>query len=502
MRRTSRWMQTFALALALDSAEASAETPPAEERPATPEELEERLDRVIEQNRQLEEAVRDLQEQGRNRQETAGAEPAGPATAVPAPTATVAPAVWSRQVGTANVQLLDLSVDVLAAAGGSTARDETIEDLQGGGHDPRQRGFTLQNVETSFMGAVDPYVTGEAHLIYFLDPEGESRFEVEEAFLQTITLPFGLEELGFQLEGGHFFTEFGRINPRHPHAWDWQDQPFILSRLFGEDGLRGPGFRVGWLLPLLPWQAELHGGMQNAKGETMVSFLGNDEVFEERAVGGRPFADRRVRSLADFSYLVRLANGVDLTDTITAQLGGSALFGPNGTGNSGHTEILGADLLVKWVPLDASRGWPFVKLEGEALYRRYRADSFFGEFDGVPDVFVPHDTLHDHGFFVQTLWGFFPRWAAGVRYEHGKGAGANVAFDEDAQVFVDDARTLDPLRSRRHRVSPLLVFHPSHFARLRLQYNYDHVTFSRRHNHHSVWFGIEFLYGAHPAHML
>ena len=410
--------------------------------------------------------------------------------------------ILSRSVGAANVQLIDLSLDLLAAAGGSTARDATIEQLQGGGHDPRQRGFTLQNVEVSFMGAVDPYLTGEAHLVYFIDPEGESRFELEEAFFQTTALPFGLEQAGFQLEGGQFFTEFGRINPQHPHAWDWQDQPFVLSRFFGEDGLRGPGVRVGWLLPLLPWNAELHGGMQNAKGETMVSFLGNDEVFEERPVGGRPFADRRVRSLEDFTYLVRLANGFDLCDTVTAQLGGSALLGPNGTGTSGRTEIYGADLLVKWTPLDASRGWPFVKLEGEALYRRYRADSFLGDFEDASDVFAPRDTLHDHGFFVQTLWGFFPRWAAGVRYEHGKGSGTNLAFDDVADAFVEESRSLDPLRSRRHRVSPLLVFYPSHFSRLRLQYNYDRVTFSRRHDNHSVWFGIEFLYGAHPAHNL
>ena len=66
--------------------------------------------------------------------------------------------------------------------------------------------------------------------------------------------------------------------------------------------------------------------------------------------------------------------------------------------------------------------------------------------------------------------------------------------------MIAPSRSLDPLRSNRHRISPLLVFYPSHFARLRLQYNYDDVTFSRDHTNHSVWFGVEFLYGAHPAH--
>ena len=102
-----------------------------------------------------------------------------------------------------------------------------------------RRGFTLQNVELSLFGAVDPYFTGEAHLVYFIDKEGESRFEIEEAFATTTRLPFGLERQGLELELGQFFTEFGRLNPRHPHQWEWQDQPIVMTRFFGEDGIRG-----------------------------------------------------------------------------------------------------------------------------------------------------------------------------------------------------------------------------------------------------------------------
>ena len=213
------------------------------------------------------------------------------------------------------LQLLDLSFNVLTAAGGSSATDDQLQILQGGGHDPRQRGFTLQQAELSIAGAVDPYFTGEAHLIYFIDPEGESQFELEEAFATSRMLPFGLHEQGLQVEVGHFFTEFGRINPQHPHQWDWKDLPVINARLFGEDGMRGPGARVGWLLPL-PWFSELHLGAQNAKGETMQSFLANDEAVEERPIGGRPFTEPGVRSPADLAYLARWVNGFDLSDTV------------------------------------------------------------------------------------------------------------------------------------------------------------------------------------------
>ena len=131
------------------------------------------------------------------------------------------------------------------------------------------------------------------------------------------------------------------------------------------------GARLGWLVPV-PWFAELHAGVQNAKGETMVSFLGNEEVYEERSIGGRPFVDRRVGSAGDLTYLTRLMNSVDVSETITAALGGSALFGPNNTGGSGHTRIVGADLLVKWVPLDAARGWP--QLPGSAMITALRLE--------------------------------------------------------------------------------------------------------------------------------
>ena len=72
--------------------------------------------------------------------------------------------------------------------------------------------------------------------------------------------------------------------------------PLIHTRLFGGDGIRGPGLRLGWLLPL-PWFSELHAGLQNATGETMVSFLANDEVFEEGGIGGRPDGSPGVRDL-------------------------------------------------------------------------------------------------------------------------------------------------------------------------------------------------------------
>ena len=292
--------------------------------------------------------------------------------------------LFSRRMGGTNLRLIDISLDALFAAGASSKREEALQTLQGGGHDPRKRGFTVQNVEFSLMGAIDPYFTGEAHLIYFIDPlEGESVFELEEAFLATTSLPYGL-----QLEAGQFFTEFGQLNPRHPHTWDWQDQPIINTRLFGPDGMRGPGFRLGWLTPL-PWFSEVHFGMQNANGETMASFLANEEFYEERPVAGRPFVELDVRKLNDLTYLTRWNNSWNLSDEITGVLGFSGLYGPNATGRDGDTWIYGLDTKWRRRPANNFRGWPFLLWQTEIMQRDFKAANFFD--DSNPDD-PPHAT--------------------------------------------------------------------------------------------------------------
>ena len=379
------------------------------------------------------------------------------------------------------LRLLDVSLDGLFAAGWSDADAETLGNLQAGGHDPKKRGFTVQNVELSLTGAVDPYLTGETHIVFQLDPdEGETLIELEEAFVTTQTLPYGL-----QLEAGQFFTEFGLTNPKHPHSWSWVDQPVVNSRIFGPDGMRAPGARLGWLTPL-PWYSQIHFGAQNANGETVVSFLGNDEVFEERPVGGSLVDERPVKHLDDLVYLARLENFWELNEEVSAKFGVSGLFGPNPTSSDADTYIYGADLKVKWLPSDNFRGWPFVSWESEYIQRDYDTSPFTPE-DGAD--LVGGDTLTDQGFYTQLLWGFRPSWAVGARFEHAFASG---------DAAIDDK--IDPLRDARYRFSPLLAWHPSEFSRLRLQYNYDDAEHLESSDAHSFWLSWEFLYGAHPAH--
>lgn len=399
---------------------------------------------------------------------TAGEQPEAPDAPVVA-----APSTPPASATAVDARLVDISMNVLAAAGGSSVDGDDLESIEAGAHDPNNNGFTLQQAELSLTGAVDPYLRGEVHVVATPDD-----IELEEAFAVTTALPAGL-----QLEAGYFLTEFGIINPRHAHAWDWIDQPFMLSRLMGDEALRSPGVRLSWLTPL-PWYSELNVGVQNAdEGDLTTSFIGDGSL-------GRPSVDRDVDGPEDLLWLLRWVSSFDPGSETTLVWGLSGLYGPNDTGGSADTWIYGTDLKIRWRPKSNFRGWPFVLWQTEIVGRSYDAAGY-SDPEGPT---LPSDTLDDYGGYTQLLWGFRPRWAAGLRYEYGSAHGDSTI--DDVLVSHDD----DPLRDERQRVSPLLVWHPTHFSRLRLQYNYDRAKHLKDDDAHTAWLGIEILYGKHGAH--
>src|SRR5205823_8049043 len=97
---------------------------------------------------------------------------------------------------------MNISFDGMFALAGSSAND--LGNIERGDHDPQQRGFNARNIELAFDGAVDPYFEGFANIVFKLDNDNQTEVEVEEAFLQTTSLPFNL-----QLKAGQFFAAFG-----------------------------------------------------------------------------------------------------------------------------------------------------------------------------------------------------------------------------------------------------------------------------------------------------
>ncbi|HET9767109.1 MAG TPA: hypothetical protein VFS60_09685 [Thermoanaerobaculia bacterium] len=392
---------------------------------------------------------------------TEAAAAAQPAVAAPA----LEPAPVTIVASAGGKNFLNLSLDGLIAAGASTARD--VGSLEPGGHDPAQRGFTVQNVETVFEGAVDPYFRGQANLVLQITPDGETNVELEEAYATSTSLPAGL-----QLKAGQFFSEFGRLNPSHPHSWDFVDQPLVNGRFFGPDGLRSTGARVSWLVPT-SFYSEAFLTLQNSQGETASSFRSapGETLF------GRDIERREVSGLADLLVVPRYALSFDLSDTKTVVLGASAALGPNGTGEDARTRIYGLDGFWKWKPTNAFNGFPFVKVQGEVMRRD-------ASVAAVAEPLLPAESFSDWGSYLQVSWGYRPGHVVGLRLD---------------RVAGDQGDPVDPNLAPRWRLSPALTWFPTEFSKLRLQYNFDRSDLFPQ-DEHSLWLQLEFLLGAHAAH--
>ncbi len=384
----------------------------------------------------------------------------------PAPAAALAP----TRPGSA---YMNISYGALIDAGWSSAADPAAQ-LQLGDHDPIKRGFALRNAEIAVDGAIDPYFKGFGNIVLKLSKNNETQIELEETYLQSTSFPAGL-----QLKAGQYFASFGRQNPQHPHTWSFVDQPLILNRAFGPEGLRGIGAQLSWLAPT-PFYTEFFLSVFDGQGGTAFSFRnpGEADPAGTNRFAGRATVDRTLRGAQDLLFVPRVATSFELSDTQTLLAGLSAAFGPNDTGPHSRTEVYGVDFYWKWKPANASQGFPYLAWQTEGLYRRFSAGA-------DPLALLPAETLRDYGFYTQLIWGFVPRWNAGLRYDYVTGnAGANDPSD--------------PFRGERYRIAPELTFLPSEFSKIRLQYNFDHGASFGTAN--SIWMQLEFGLGAHGAH--
>lgn len=357
----------------------------------------------------------------------------------------------SQRAPAASGSTAGLTPDISAVLDVAAAYFSEDEPLQAGGHDPNRNGFNWQQLEVSLASTVDPYFRLEAHLVF--SPEG---VEVEEAYATTLALPYGL-----QMRFGQFLTRFGRTNPTHLHAWNFADQPFILSRFFGGEGQRGLGAELSFLMPL-PWSVELVASVTDAAGEgTARSFFGDN--------------DPGVESLGDFLYTTALKQFFPIAKSWSLSAGVSGNFGPGAGGGEDHTEIYGVDLYLKFRPIQKPEP-QVVSLQSESFYRRRELDTAL---------------LQDFGQFTELMWRFTPRWAVAVRHELG-----SPSYDSVGQVVVDP---LDPDWTQpRARMSASVTLYPTEFSRFRLQQSRDDPGY--RSPIWATFFTAEVAIGAHGAH--
>ncbi len=368
---------------------------------------------------------------------------APPAVAVPTPVRAMGAAGLSGYTAQSPMQSMNPDISLLLDTAGAWFSDDKPQ--QSGAHDPNETGFVLQQLELAIESVVDPYFDMRTNIVF--TPFG---VEIEEALGRTLALPHGL-----QMRFGQFLTRLGRINPTHLHSWSFVDQPLVIGKMLGGDGLRGLGVEASWMLPL-PWYVEVIGASQRADGACCArSFYGGDAL---------PVSDA-----GDLLHSTRIAQFFPIDRDLSVMWGLSAAFGPNASGPDNRTAIYASDLYVRYRPIDnpqrASLSW-----QTEAMMRRRQ---------------MPSDVLVDWGMLSQLVWRYALRWETSVRFEQVSGVN-----DDPLDPFWDGLR---------RRYAAQWTFLPTEFSRLRLQGSVD-VPSWRARPVYAMFFAVEVFVGTHGAH--
>ena len=244
----------------------------------------------------------------------------------------------------------------------------------------------VQGFELSFFAAIDPYARAEFYPV-FEGEGGELNPAVEEAFIETLSLPLNL-----QLKAGKFRQSFGRINLVHRHALPVIDVPAAYENFFGE-ALIDQGFSLSWLIPNPAFYQEL--------------------IFEyTQGPGESPLFAR-----SDGNQLMKLAhfkNFWSLSDNATLELGFSGAIGENELSET--SRIGGIDLTYKWKP----------RRRGTYKSFEWQTEFYFSEFETGPD-----QDVDSWGMYSWMQYQVAQRWFLTGMYSYSN-LPQNSDFEEQA----------------------------------------------------------------------
>ncbi len=391
---------------------------------------------IAEQRKLIEELQAEL------KQKQPSAQPKGPAIAAP-----VAAEQMQQQV-----QELNEKVDQVVEAQKKTVPSvfnpsiglvgETIFSYRSKGSSQtgsdRPGGFDAfqRSVELDAAASVDPFAKAYVVANASVDARtGEATFGIEEAAIQTESLPWNLT-----VKAGRFFGEFGRLSYIHDHELPFVNRPLVLDQYIGGES-RTDGVQVNWLLPI-PHYVSLTLGLGNQFGGDMPP----NNVGE-------------IRHLSGWNYWGRLSSYFDLTPDISLEPGVSGLWNPNTIDHGGpllqpdgstFTErkrrLVGADLALSWKPL---RNNQFQSLTWgtEVLHSNNRYDIT----DPSGSAFSSQ-SVSSWGMYSYLTYKFHRQWSTGFLYG-----------------FVEDSQNN---KAKSYEYSPYITWALSHWNQLRLQYTY------------------------------
>jgi hypothetical protein len=341
--------------------------------------------------------------------------------------------------------------------------------LLGNESDLLPAGLSLNETELAIESNIDDYFHGWASIALDND-NGDTKVSVEEAYINTLTLPYGLTA-----KGGRFFSDVGYLNHVHAHAWDFADQPLVyrafLDNQYGDDGLQ-----LKWVAPLdlfVEVGAELGRGGVFPGGGTYRAGVPAKSAFVH--IGDDLGASNSYRLGLSYLHISddRRDSGQDLT-----------------TSFSGSTGTAIADAVWKWAP----NGNPTrhnAMVSAEYFWRHERGGLVY---DPATRMLASDYRGHQGGFYVQGVYQFIPQWRFGLRYDR-----------LQAQNALSDPATgtsLETLADSGHhprRYTAMLDWSHSEFSRVRFQYDRDQSRPDGR-TDNQIFVQYIFALGSHPAH--
>ena len=331
-----------------------------------------------------------------------------------------------------------------------------------GGFDAYQR-----SMELNVAASVDPFAKAYAVINASADAStGEATLGVEEAAIQTTSLPWNLE-----LKAGRFFAEFGKLSYIHDHELPFVNRPLALDQYIGGES-RTDGAQLNWLLPTAHYVSLATGLGVGFGGD---SPLNNPGTY---------------RALSGFNYFGRLSTYFDLTPNVQLETGMSGLINPSTQDRGGvlawpghspgsqveqERRVAGLDLKLSYVPL---RNNQFQRLDWgtEVLYSDSR---YLFDPDGIPgngnEFFGDVGSL---GLYSYVTYKWHRQWSGGFLFDY-----AQNARNHDEVAFA---------------YSPYLTWSLTHWNQLRLQYTHtDYSGVGSQPSSDAIYLQWAWIIGSH-----
>ncbi|MFN0117300.1 MAG: hypothetical protein ACKVQC_03270 [Elusimicrobiota bacterium] len=338
----------------------------------------------------------------------------------------------------------------------------------------QQNDFSMREVELAIQSEIDPHTRAD---FYFALPNGES-FELEEGYLTLLSLPGG-----FQLRGGKFLPNFGRLNMIHTHELPFVDTPLAIEHFLGEEGLKDTGVEISRIFTPLGLFTEtsyafLNGiGAEEEPRELTTDFLDVNGSTVSVTVKEET-EENKNRKLRDFAHVAKIRFFKDISENSNIDLGFSgALYQPK---DSDQTKLGSIDLTFRLKPAGQNSPQSLI-WRTEALYSK---KNLIETSDLLGNLSENKAEVERYAGYSYVEYQFAQRWKMGLRGD-----------------YLEDPNDRDELLVTR-AVSPFLTFASTEFSRYRIQYQYKHLprgnAESREHIGYLQWTIVMGPHGAHP----